>query len=231
MYSFDLQGLWQELPLAFVDLETTGRDPGRDRIVEVGIVTYRGGAVTERWGAMIHPGMPIPPDSIEIHGITDEMVQDEPPFRELAWEVYRRLRDRVLVAYNGLSFDVPFLEQEFARCGLTLPLVPVLDPMMWVYEKMPSKSGWPRSLTTVCERFGIDNPEAHRAVADCEALAGATTRLAEQVPPTLGALLEQQARWREGFLALKRERDEREAARQARADPEPPEETGQEGLF
>ena len=231
MYSFDLQGLWRELPLAFVDLETTGRYPDRDRIIEVGVVTYRGGAAVERWGAIVHPDMPIPPDSTEVHGITDEMVDGEPPFRELAWEVYRRLRDRVLVAYNGLSFDVPFLEQEFARCGMTLPMAPSLDPMMWVFKKMPSRSGWPRALATVCERLGIDNPEAHRAVADCEALAQATFRLAEQVPPTLGDLLTQQAQWREEFLVLKRERDERDAAKRAAREPEPEPDDGQGGWF
>lgn len=228
MLSYDMQGLWREMPLAFLDLESTGLSTDSDRITEVGIVTYVDGRIVDRWGSLVNPGMPIPEISTQITHITDEMVADEPPFRDVVWEVYRRLRDRVLVAYNGISFDVPMLTTEMARCGLTPPEQPVLDPMMWVFKKMPSRSGWPFGLVKAAERLGVEQPEAHRAVADCEAMAQVTFRLAEHVPPQLGDLMQRQQKWYDEFMVLKVERDARDAAKHVEEEPE---DDGQGGLF
>ncbi|MDP7114258.1 MAG: 3'-5' exonuclease [Myxococcota bacterium] len=229
--AFDLQGLWREIPLAFFDLESTGLDTAEARIVEVGIVTYRDGRPVDRWGQLINPGIPIPPGASETNHITDDMVADKPTFREASWEIYRRLRDKVLVAYNGLSYDAPLLAAEMTRCGLTPPEQPILDPMMWVFEKLPSKSGWPFGQARVCEKLGVEQVDAHRAVSDCEALAQITFRLADEVPPTLAELLKLQDRWRNDFLVLKNERDEARRAKQAAAAPDELEDKGQGGLF
>jgi DNA polymerase III epsilon subunit family exonuclease len=233
MLSFDMQGLWREMPLTFFDLETTGLTPGQDRIIEIGIVTYREGRLAERWGQLINPEMPIPPESIETHHITDEMVANEPTLREVAWEVWQRLRDRIMVAYNGLSFDKPMLDGDLARCGLTPPLAPVLDPMMWVIQLMPKRSF---KQEAVCQQLGIELTEAHRAVADAEALAQITFRLADQVPPTLGELLARQQLWADEFGERRaeraRQRAEREAEKAAAAIAAAEDkDTGQEGLF
>jgi DNA polymerase III subunit epsilon len=228
MLSYDMQGLWREMPLAFLDLESTGLSTDSDRITEVGIVTYVDGRVVDRWGSLVNPGMPIPEVSSNITHITDELVADEPPFRDVVWEVYRRLRDKVAVAYNGISFDLPLLTAEMARCGLTPPEQPVLDPMMWVFKKMPSRSGWPFGLVKAAERLGVEQPEAHRAVADCEAMAQVTFRLAEHVPPQLGDLMKRQQKWYDEFMVLKAERDARKAAKNVEEEPE---DEGQGGLF
>ena len=231
MLRYDMQGLWREMPLAFFDLETTGLDTATERIVEVGIVTYRDGRLAERWGQLINPGIPIPPESTNTHHITDEMVKDEPLFHEVKWEVWSRLRDKIMVAYNGQSFDKPMLDAEFARHGLTAPQQPILDPMMWVIQLMPKRS---YKQEMVAEQLGITVHEAHRAVADCEALAQITMRLAEQLPPTLGELVAQQDEWTGAFKTRKAEqkkrREEREAARAEAAKPEG-DEKNQEGLF
>ncbi len=228
MLSYDMQGLWREMPLAFLDLESTGLSTDSDRITEVGIVTYVDGRVVDRWGTLVNPGVPIPEVSSSITHITDEMVAEEPPFRDVVWEVYRRLRDKVAVAYNGVSFDMPLLAAEMARCGLTPPEQPVLDPMMWVFKKMPSRSGWPFGLVKAAERLGVEQPEAHRAVADCEAMAQVTFRLAEHVPPQLGDLMKRQQKWYDEFRVLKAERDARKAAKNVEEEPE---DEGQGGLF
>jgi DNA polymerase III subunit epsilon len=229
MLSFDLQGNWADLPLAFLDLETTGLDTGQDRIVEVGIVVYRERRIAERWGVLVDPRRSIPEEAIKTHHITEEMVEGKPVFRDVAWDVYQRLRDRVVVAYNGLSFDIPLLAAEMERCGLTLPLAPALDPMMWVFKKMPSRSGWPFGLVKAADKLGVAYPEAHRAVADCEAMAQVTMRLADHVPPTLGELLDQQATWYDEFMALKAEREAKKAASNPPPEEEP--DDGQSGLF
>jgi len=228
-----MQGLWREMPLAFFDLETTGLDTDNDRIVEVGIVTYRDGRLAERWGQLVNPGIPIPPGATDTHHITNEMVKDEPSFHEVKWEVYSRLRDKIMVGYNGLKFDQPMVESEFVRHGLTAPQQPVLDPMMWVIQLMPKRS---YKQEMVAEQLGITVHEAHRAVADCEALAQITMRLADQLPPALGELLAQQDEWTAAFLKRKaeqkRRREEREAAKaEAEASKAEEENKNQEGLF
>jgi len=124
---------------------------------------------------------------------------------------------------------VPLLDNEMRRCGITRPLAPVLDPMIWVYKKMPSRSGWPFGLVRAAEKLGVDYPEAHRAVADCEAMAQVAFRVSEHVPATLGELLRRQEQWYGQFMELKEERDARRAAKNAR--PEEAEDDAQEGLF
>jgi DNA polymerase III subunit epsilon len=68
-----------ERPLAFFDLETTGVRIGRDRIVQIGIVRLLPGGGRERYQTLVRPGIPIPPEATEVHGITDADVADAPP--------------------------------------------------------------------------------------------------------------------------------------------------------
>ena len=71
-------------PLAFIDLETTGINLGTDRIVEIAIVKILPDKSRSIKRKLINPGIPIPPESSEVHGITDEMVKDAPEFRQLS---------------------------------------------------------------------------------------------------------------------------------------------------
>ncbi|MGB0917812.1 MAG: exonuclease domain-containing protein, partial [Flavobacteriales bacterium] len=70
-------------PLAFFDLETTGVNVAKDRIVEISIIKLNPDATEEVLTLLVNPGMPIPKQSSDIHGITDEKVAGEPPFKEL----------------------------------------------------------------------------------------------------------------------------------------------------
>jgi hypothetical protein len=74
-----VDGPWEKVPLAVIDTETTGKDAARgDRIVEVAVVHCCDGAVTERHGFLINPGVPIPAEASAVHGIRDEDVKDKP---------------------------------------------------------------------------------------------------------------------------------------------------------
>src|SRR5882724_2247255 len=84
---FDAEESWVDLPIALIDVETTGTDAVADRIVEIGIVYGRAGEVYERRSWLVNPGGPIPQEARDIHGITDEMVADKPRFAEIAAEV------------------------------------------------------------------------------------------------------------------------------------------------
>lgn len=104
-----------------LDLETTGLSPRwGHRIIEIGAVVVEAGVVVGEFSSLIDPGIPIPPVTQAIHGITDEMLEGQPR----ADEVLPRFRDfmggSVLVAHNA-AFDVRFLRHEFARLKLALP--------------------------------------------------------------------------------------------------------------
>jgi DNA polymerase-3 subunit epsilon len=105
-------------PLAFIDLETTGINLGSDRIVEIAIVKIMpdGKKIIKR--KLINPEMRIPQTSIDIHGITDEMVKDAPSFRQVANELKQFLDNCDLAGYNSNRFDIPLLVEEFLRIGM-----------------------------------------------------------------------------------------------------------------
>lgn len=214
MLSFDLSSSWRDLPLAVVDVETTGLDSATCRIIEVGIVRFEKGQVAERWGHLIQPGCPIPEKVTEITGIKDEMLEGQPTFRDLKWEIYGRLRDRIVVAYNA-EFDMGFLQQEMTRAGIGLPALPVLDPLVWARQLMPTERS--HRLGRVADKLGVDLSQAHRAEHDAEATGKILLRFADKVPMELGQLLSDQASWKE---AQDKAFAQRRAARQAKAAPQ-----------
>ena len=105
-------------PLAIIDLETTGTNPGLDRIIEIAIVKILADGTRIIKRKLLHPGIPIPPASSEVHGITDEMVKDAPGFRQVAQELKQMLDGCDLAGYNSNRFDIPLLAEEFLRAGV-----------------------------------------------------------------------------------------------------------------
>jgi DNA polymerase III subunit epsilon len=102
-------------PLAFIDLETTGINLGSDRIVEIAIVKIMPDGTRLVKRKLINPEMPIPPQSTEIHGITNEMVKDAPTFRQAANEIKQFIDNCDISGYNSNKFDIPLLVEEFLR--------------------------------------------------------------------------------------------------------------------
>ncbi|AHF14868.1 3'-5' exonuclease [Niabella soli] len=105
-------------PLAFIDLETTGVNPGADRIVEIAIIKLLPDGTRSVKRKLINPGIPIPPANSEIHGITDDMVKDAPSFVQAAQELKQVLDGCDLAGYNSNRFDIPLLVEEFMRAGV-----------------------------------------------------------------------------------------------------------------
>lgn len=108
--------------IVFFDLETTGTHPVNDRIVS--LATLKVDSLTdvgESKHILLNPGMPIPPGATEVHGITDAMVADKPPFASYAKKIFEYLADCDYGGYNIVNFDVPLLAEEFHRCGYTWP--------------------------------------------------------------------------------------------------------------
>jgi DNA polymerase-3 subunit epsilon len=107
-------------PLAFIDLETTGINIGNDRIIEIAIIKVMPDGTTISKVKRLNPGMPIPAESTEVHGIRDEDVKDCPTFREVANELRQFLDHCDLAGYNSNRFDIPLLAEEFLRAGQQL---------------------------------------------------------------------------------------------------------------
>ena len=104
-------------PLAFIDLETTGINMGTDRIVEIAIVKIMPDGTRQVKRKLINPEMPIPQASIDVHGITNEMVKDAPTFKQAGNEIKQFLENCDLAGYNSNKFDIPLLVEEFLRAG------------------------------------------------------------------------------------------------------------------
>lgn len=109
-------------PICFFDLETTGIDVAKDKIVEIAILKVfpNGNKESKTW--LVNPGIPIPESSSKIHGITDEKVANEPLFKELAPHVYQMIKDSDLAGFNSDRFDIPLLAEELLRAGIDFDL-------------------------------------------------------------------------------------------------------------
>ena len=113
-------------PIAFVDIESTGCDVEKDRVIELALVVLRPDGTRTKWSSRFNPGRPIPPESTKINHITDSDVADAPRFCDLAAELHRELHGKDLAGYNLRRFDLQILDEEFRRCELKLNVEDVL---------------------------------------------------------------------------------------------------------
>lgn len=102
-------------PICFFDLETTGIDVGKDRIVEIAIVKIYPNGTKESKTWLVNPTIPIPAHATAVHGITNEKVANEPTFKELANQIHNMIKDSDLAGFNSDRFDIPLLAEEMLR--------------------------------------------------------------------------------------------------------------------
>ncbi len=152
--------------LVFIDLETTGTNATRDRIIEVGLCEVAGGELVEQWSSLVNPGRPISPFIQNYTGICDAMVKQAPRFCDLAEDLRDRLQGKLLVAHNA-RFDHGFLKNEFRRLGLNFA------PRLLCTLKLSGKlyPGHRRhGLDALIERHGLNCQARHRALDDARLL-------------------------------------------------------------
>lgn len=183
---------FMEVPVAVVDVETTGFDSENDRVIEIAVIHMQGGVVTESWGSLVNPDRDLPEDITRITGIKPEDLVDAPRFATVAAEVERRLAGRVFVAYN-LTFDRAFVTAELNRAGGRFPCDRFLDPLVFVRELQ--RGAGSKKLGAVAERLGISLANAHRATDDAEAAGHILYHFASQLPERLGDIAMLQAQW------------------------------------
>lgn len=199
--------MWRKARIAAIDVETTGFDTDRDRIIEIGIVQMVDGEVIDRYSRLINAGVPIPKAVREITGIQESDLESAPPFSEVAEEVRGRLVDHCIVAYN-IAFDRAFVAAELRRCGLSWPEGPTLDPLVFARALLPWLKN--KRLGDVAAELGVDLEEAHRALHDAEAAGQILYAFGDRLPPNLDELLVLQRQW-------ERQQDETSAIRRGRS--------------
>ena len=158
-----IKNLQFDRPIAFIDIESTGVDPSRDRIVELAIVKVMPDGSRRMYVQRFNPQMPIHPKATAVHGIRNEDVADAPLFEQEAPAIKAFLEGCDLGGYNAVRFDVPMLQNEFRRVGIDIDLLQrrLVDVQRIFHIKEP------RDLSAAyrfyCEKT-LDN--AHSAEAD-----------------------------------------------------------------
>lgn len=150
-------------PFCVFDLETTGTNVAKDRIVEIHILKINPDSSRESKTWRVNPEMYIPKEASEIHGIYDEDVKDAPKFSEIAAKVMEMITGSDLGGFNSNRFDVPLLAEELLRAGMDFDLNKFkLVDAQTIYHKME-----PRNLTAAYNFYcGKKLENAHSAEAD-----------------------------------------------------------------
>ena len=158
-----------------LDTETTGLEPSQGhRIIEIGCVELVNRKLTGRhYHQYIQPNRLVDEGAMEVHGITNEFLQDKPVFEQIAPEFIEFIQGAELVIHNA-PFDVGFINHEFRMLNPPVPPVEqycgVIDTLVMARQKHP---GQKNNLDALCKRYGVDNSarDLHGALLDAEILA------------------------------------------------------------
>lgn len=152
--------------IIFFDLETTGVNIAKDRIVEISVLKVYPNGQEEQKTIRVNPEMPIPKEASEVHGIYDEDVKDCPTFKEIAKELAHYMEGCDLGGYNSNRFDIPLLAEEFLRVGVDFDMRKrKLVDVQTIFHKMEQRT------LSAAYRFYCDKSleDAHTAAADTSA--------------------------------------------------------------
>lgn len=153
-------------PICFFDLETTGTNVAKDRIVEISILKVfpNGNRESKTW--LVNPEVSISKEVEAIHGISNEKVQNEPTFKQLSNTIYEMIKGCDLAGYNSNRFDIPLLAEEMLRAGIEFEMKNMLAvDVQTIFHKMEK-----RTLEAAYKFYcGKDLTGAHSAEADTNA--------------------------------------------------------------
>ncbi len=153
-------------PVVFLDLETTGIDIVKDRIVEIALLKVKTDGTEEELLQRINPQKPISEEAIRVHGITNEDVADAPTFKEVAKNLAKFLEGCDLAGFNSNRFDIPLLAEEFLRVDVDIDFKKrkFID-VQAIFHKMEQRT------LEAAYKFYCNKPlvDAHSALADTKA--------------------------------------------------------------
>ena len=156
-------------PLIVFDLETTGLDFIRDRIIQISYIKVSPDGTEERENIFVNPEKPIPHEVVELTGITDDDVKDAPTFKTIAQQLCEKFKGCDFAGYNSNHFDIPMLAEEFLRAGIDFDFSKVrLIDAQTIFHKMERRN-LAAAYKFYCGRKMEDDFTAHRADEDTEA--------------------------------------------------------------
>ena len=154
--------------LVFFDIESTGLNVLKDRIIQIALIKYKKKGGQEEKEYLLNPGVPISAEAYAVHGISVDMVRNKPSFKDIADELFQWIGNADLAGYNSDRFDIPMLLEELARAGIKFDLSKrkTID-VQKIFYKME-----PRTLKAAY-KFYCNRPleGAHDAMADVRATA------------------------------------------------------------
>ena len=156
-------------PLVVFDLETTGLDLVKDRIIQISYIKVSPDGKEKRGNRFVNPGMPIPPEVVELTHITNEDVMDKPTFKEQAKELAEEFKGCDFAGFNSNRFDIPMLAEEFERAGVDFDFgkCRLIDAQS-IYHTMERRN-LAAAYKFYCGHKMEDDFTAHRADEDTEA--------------------------------------------------------------
>lgn len=153
-------------PIIFFDLETTGTDISKDRIVEICYIKVLPDGREVEYSKRVNPGMHIPESASAVHGIYDDDVKDCPAFKEIAREIAAEFEGCDIAGFNSNRFDLPLLAEEFLRAQVDIDLsrMRAIDVQVLYHKREP------RTLSAAYKFYcGSELENAHSALADTRA--------------------------------------------------------------
>ena len=156
-------------PLVVFDLETTGLDLVKARIIQISYIKVYPDGKEERENKLINPEEPIPPFITQLTGVTDDDVKDQPTFKEIAPKLAETFNGCDFAGFNSNGYDIPLLAEEFLRAGVDFDFSKcrMIDAMN-IFRKMERRN-LASAYKFYCGRKMEDDFEAHRADQDTEA--------------------------------------------------------------
>ena len=154
--------------LIFLDVEATGANFLKDRIIQLAMIKYHPDGTYVEWNELINPGIPISDEAFAIHKIDASMIARKPTFIQRAEKIRTFIGDADLVAYNSYKLDIPLLMEEFARAGIdwSIDSKKIID-VQRIFHKME-----PRTLRAALKFYcNQELTSAHDAMADRSGLA------------------------------------------------------------
>jgi len=150
-------------PICFFDLETTGTNVVKDRIVEIAILKIFPNGTKQSRTWLVNPEMTIPEEVVAVHGISNEKVANEPTFREVSKEIYSLIKDSDLGGFNSDRFDIPLLAEEMLRTDVDFDMKnTVAVDVQTIFHKMEK-----RTLAAAYKFYcNKELTDAHSAEAD-----------------------------------------------------------------
>ena len=164
-------------PIVVLDFETTGLNPRPCRVIEIGAVRLKNGAVEDSLSLLVNPHVSLPARVSELTGITDAMLADKESAETAIPKLMDFIGDAPIAAHNA-SFDGAVLRAELQRLGLHFE-APVLDTLTMARKLYPDMKS--HKLGSLCKQLGVSLKNAHRAVHDATATALCLAKMMEAV--------------------------------------------------